>query len=227
MKKALHKLTLAVLIAAFILTLAGCGSDDTLKKNITGSWACRGIDVTDMILEGMLEGVSGDAEAEEFISNMNVGVLTVDYLLDIREDGTFVLSIDPSSAGKLADQFSAAMADVMYTYLETELEKLANENGMTLDEVISVLGCSNIDEAIESSLGGQSLAEYCDGVFAESDIQDILAEGTESGTYSVKSGKILLSAADAAISLIEYDEKSDTVSLTESGFDEPFIFTRR
>ena len=32
MKKALHKLTLAVLIAAFILTLAGCGSDDTLKK---------------------------------------------------------------------------------------------------------------------------------------------------------------------------------------------------
>lgn len=37
MKKALHKLTLAVLIAAFILTLAGCGSDDTLKKNITGS----------------------------------------------------------------------------------------------------------------------------------------------------------------------------------------------
>lgn len=68
MKKALHKLTLAVLIAAFILTLAGCGSDDTLKKNITGSWACRGIDVTDMILEGMLEGVSGDAEAEEFIS---------------------------------------------------------------------------------------------------------------------------------------------------------------
>ena len=158
---------------------------------------------------------------------MNVGVLTVDYLLDIREDGTFVLSIDPSSAGKLADQFSAAMADVMYTYLETELEKLANENGMTLDEVISVLGCSNIDEAIESSLGGQSLAEYCDGVFAESDIQDILAEGTESGTYSVKSGKILLSADDAAISLIEYDEKSDTVSLTESGFDEPFIFTRR
>ena len=225
MKKALHKLTLAVLIAAFILTLAGCGSDDTLKKNITGSWACRGIDVTDMILEGMLEGVSGDAEAEEFISNMNVGVLTVDYLLDIREDGTFVLSIDPSSAGKLADQFSAAMADVMYTYLETELEKLANENGMTLEEVI--LGCSNIDEAIESSLGGQSLAEYCDGVFAESDIQDILAEGTESGTYSVKSGKILLSADDAAISLIEYDEKSDTVSLTESGFDEPFIFTRR
>lgn len=180
-----------------------------------------------MILEGMLEGVSGDAEAEEFISNMNVGVLTVDYLLDIREDGTFVLSIDPSSAGKLADQLSAAMADVMYAYLETELEKLANENGMTLDEAISVLGCSNIDEAIESSLGGQSLAEYCDGVFAESDIQDILAEGTESGTYSVKSGKILLSADDAAISLIEYDEKSDTVSLTESGFDEPFIFTRR
>ena len=51
------------------------------------------------------------------------------------------------------------------------------------------------------------LAEYCDGVFAESDIQDILAEGTESGTYSVKSGKILLSTDDSAISLIEYDEK--------------------
>ena len=119
------------------------------------------------------------------------------------------------------------MADVMYAYLETELEKLANENGMTLDEAISVLGCSNIDEAIESSLGGQSLAEYCDGVFAESDIQDILAEGTESGTYSVKSGKILLSTDDSAISLIEYDEKSDTVSLTESGFDEPFLFIRQ
>ena len=27
--------------------------------------------------------------------------------------------------------------------------------------------------------------------------------------------------------LIEYDEKIDTVSLTESGFDELFIFTRR
>lgn len=227
MKKALHKLTLAVLIAAFILTLAGCGSDDTLKKNITGSWACRGIDVTDMILEGMLEGVSGDAEVEALISNLNVGLLTVDYLLDIREDGTFVLSVDQSSAGKMADQLSDAMADVMYTYIEAELEKLANENGTTLDALMSALGCSSMDEVIESSLGGQSLAEYCDGVFAESDIQDILAEGTESGTYSVKSGKILLSADDAAISLIEYDEKSDTVSLTESGFDEPFIFTRR
>lgn len=227
MKKALHKLTLAVLIAAFILTLAGCGSDDTLKKNITGSWACRGIDVTDMILEGMLEGVSGDAEAEEFISNMNVGVLTVDYLLDIREDGTFVLSIDPSSAGKLADQFSDAMADVMYTYIEAELEKFANENGTTLDALMSALGCRSMDEVIESSLGGPSLAEYCDEVFAESEIQDILAEATESGTYSVKSGKILLSDDSSTISLIEYDEKSDTVSLTESGFDEPFIFTRR
>ncbi len=227
MKKALHKLTLAVLIAAFILTLAGCGSDDTLKKNITGSWACRGIDVTDMILEGMLEGVSGDAEAEEFISNMNVGVLTVDYLLDIREDGTFVLSVDQSSAGKMADQLSDAMADVMYTYIEAELEKLANENGTTLDALMSALGCSSMDEVIESSLGGQSLAEYCDEVFAESEIQDILAEATESGTYSVKSGKILLSGDSSTISLIEYDEKSDTVSLTESGFDEPFIFTRR
>lgn len=227
MKKALHKLTLAVLIAAFILTLAGCGSDDTLKKNITGSWACRGIDVTDMILEGMLEGVSGDAEAEEFISNMNVGVLTVDYLLDIREDGTFVLSVDQSSAGKMADQLSDAMADVMYTYIEAELEKLANENGTTLDALMSALGCSSMDEVIESSLGGQSLAEYCDEVFAESGIQDILAEATESGTYSVKSGKILLSGDSSTISLIEYDEKSDTVSLTESGFDEPFIFTRR
>lgn len=227
MKKSLHKLTLAILIAAFILTLAGCGSDDTLKKNITGSWACREIDVTDMILEGMHEGVSGDAEAEEFISNMNVGVLTVGYLLDIREDGTFVLSVDPSSAGKLADQLSDAMADVMYTYIEAKLEKLANENGMTLDEVMSILGCSSMDEVIESSLGGQSLAEYCDEVFAESEIQDILAEATESGTYSVKSGKILLSGDSSTISLIEYDEKSDTISLTESGFDAPFIFTRR
>lgn len=226
MKKALHKLTLAVLIAAFILTLAGCGSDDTLKKNITGSWACREIDVTDSIIEGMREGAS-DAEAEELISNMNVGVLTVDYLLDIREDGTFVLSVDQSSAGKMADQLSDAMADVMYTYIEAELEKLADENGMTLDEVMSVLGCSSIDEAIESSLGGQSLAEYCDEVFAESEIQDILAEATESGTYSVKSGKILLSGDSSTVSLIEYDEKSDTISLTESGFDTPFIFTRR
>ena len=227
MKKALHKLTLAVLIAAFILTLAGCGSDDTLKKNTTGSWACRGIDVTDMILEGMLEGVSGDAEAEEFISNMNVGVLTVDYLLDIREDGTFVLSVDQSSAGKMADQLSDAMADVMYAYIEAELEKLANENGTTLDALMSALGCSSMDEVIESSLGGQSLAEYCDEVFAESEIQDILAEATESGTYSVKSGKILLSGDSSTISLIEYDEKSNTISLTESGFDTPFIFTRR
>lgn len=227
MKKALHKLTLAVLIAAFILTLTGCGSDDTLKKNITGSWTCRGIDVTDSIMEGMREEAGSDAEAEESISNMNVGVLTVDYLLDIREDGTFVLSIDPSSAGKLADQLSAAVADAMYTYIEAELEKLANESGMTLDTLMSVLGCSSMDEVIESSLGGQSLEEYCDEVFAESEIQDILAEATESGTYSVKSGKILLSGDSSTISLIEYDEKSNTISLTESGFDTPFIFTRR
>lgn len=227
MKKALHKLTLAVLIAAFILTLAGCGSDDTLKKNITGSWACREIDVTDMILEGMLEGVSGDAEAEEFIGNMNVGVLTVDYLLDIREDGTFVLSIDPSCADKMTEQLSAAMSDTIYTYVETELEKLANENGMTLDAAMSAAGFSSIDEVMESSLGGQSLAEYCDGVFAEVDMQAILAEATESGTYSVKSGKILLSGDSSTVNLIEYDEKSDTISLTDSGFDAPLLFTRR
>lgn len=227
MKKTLHKLTLAVLIAAFILTLAGCGSDDTLKKNITGSWACRGIDVTDSVLEGMHEGVSSDTEAEEIINSIDVGVLTVDYLLDIREDGTFVMTVDQSSADRLIEQFSTAISDTLYAYLEGTLEKLAEENGMTLDEVMSVLGCSSMDEVIEKSMDGLTMKEYVDQFFTESDMQSIFAEGTESGTYSVKSGKILLSADDSAISLIEYDEKSDTISLTESGFDEPFLFVRQ
>ena len=131
------------------------------------------------------------------------------------------------TSGSQISELPQSMVDYQFNRMLGEYQQMADRYGMTLDEAISVLGCSNIDEAIESSLGGQSLAEYCDGVFAESDIQDILAEGTESGTYSVKSGKILLSTDDSAISLIEYDEKSDTVSLTESGFDEPFLFIRQ
>lgn len=227
MKHGLRKVVTALLIAAFVLTLAGCGSDDTLKKNITGSWICRGIDMTDSILSEMRAAVSDDPEAEALFSNLNTGTLTIDYILDLREDGTFVLTVDQSSADRLVEQLSTAISDALYAYLEDTIVKLAEENGMTLEALMSALGCSSMDEVIEKSMDGLTMKEYVDQMFAEEDIQSVFEEGTESGTYSVKSGKILLSTDDSAISLIEYDEKSDTLSLTESGFDDPFLFTRQ
>ncbi len=226
MKKAFHKLILAVLIAAFILTLAGCGSDDALKKNIAGTWICKEIDMTDMILEEMHGSADDDPETEELFSHLDVGVLTIDYLLELHEDGTFVLTVEQSSADKLVDQLSNAIADAMYTYLEDTIKKLMEENDITMEEMLSIFDCNDMDEVIQSSTGGQSMDEYVDQLFAESDMQSIFEKGTRSGTYSVKSGKILLSTADSSASLIAYDEGSDTLTLTEPGFDEPFLFVR-
>lgn len=226
MKKVFHKLIPAVLIAALVLTLSGCGSDETLKKAIAGTWICKDIDMTDSILEEMRASAGDAPETEELFRHLDVGTLAIDYLLELHEDGTFLMTVDQSSADKLIEQFSSSISDALSAYLEDTLKMLAEESDMTLDDLMSALGCSSMDEVIKIAMGGQTMDEYVDQLLPKADMQSIFEEGTSSGTYSVKSGKILLSSSDSAVSLIEYDEKSDTLSLTESGFDEPFLFVR-
>lgn len=203
-----------------VIGLSGCNGD---AKKIVGSWQAE-IDYAAAVNAG-ISSVQGAEEMAEYIAFDTFPLLTT---FTFHDDGTYSVTMDPSSVFNAVQNIRAHVATGMLEYVEDMLKE--KNIPMSVNEYLAFLGLNRLTL-------GQTLVS--DRALAE--MAEELNKGS-TGLYRVKNGKIYMSAStDEELTEENYDTyilDGNTLTLTEchckqeAGFENinqelyPLVLTR-
>ena len=193
--------------------LASQAADKAIAQKLVGEWFSAEDDVTDLILDEIIYSVSGDADAEELFANMDFGKLTLRYRISFTEKGTFSLETDEEAASALVNKILNSFSDGVYAYMIDVFTQAAEENGTTLESLISDYGCDNFDDFFVVA-AGESFTDFIASFLSEDDLMAMSAQSAVNGVFTVENGTVELSYGKGDASYIEYDAETDTFLLT-------------
>ena len=193
--------------------LASQAADKAIAQKLVGDWFSAEDDVTDLILDEIIYSVSGDADAEELFANMDFGKLTLRYRISFTEKGTFSLETDEEAASALVNKILNSFSDGVYTYMIDVFTQAAEENGTTLESLMSDYGCDNFDDFFVVA-AGESFTDFIASFLSEDDLMAMSAQSAVNGVFTVENGTVELSYGKGGASYIEYDAETDTFLLT-------------
>ena len=192
--------------------LASQAADKAIAEKLVGEWFSAEDDVTDLILDEIIYSVSGDADAEELFANMDFGKLTLRYRISFTEKGTFSLETDEEAASALVNKILNSFSDGVYAYMIDVFTQAAEENGTTLESLMSDYGCDNFDDLFVVA-AGESFTDFIASFLSEDDLA-MSAQSAVNGVFTVENGTVELSYGKGDASYIEYDAETDTFLLT-------------
>ena len=193
--------------------LASQAVDKAIAQKLVGEWFSAEDDVTDLILDEIIYSVSGDADAEELFANMDFGKLTLRYRISFTEKGTFSLETDEEAASALVNKILNSFSDGVYAYMIDVFTQAAEENGTTLESLMSDYGCDNFDDFFVV-YAGESFTDFIASFLSEDDLMAMSAQSAVNGVFTVENGTVELSYGKGGASYIEYDAETDTFLLT-------------
>ena len=193
--------------------LASQATDKAIAQKLVGEWFSAEDDVTDLILDEIIYSVSGDADAEELFANMDFGKLTLRYRISFTEKGTFSLETDEEAASALVNKILNSFSDGVYAYMIDVFTQAAEENGTTLESLMSDYGCDNFDDFFVVA-AGESFTDFIASFLSEDDLMAMSAQSAVNGVFTVENGTVELSYGKGGASYIEYDAETDTFLLT-------------
>ena len=193
--------------------LASQAADKAIAQKLVGEWFSAEDDVTDLILDEIIYSVSGDADAEELFANMDFGKLTLRYRISFTEKGTFSLETDEEAASALVNKILNSFSDGVYAYMIDVFMQAAEENGTTLESLMSDYGCDNFDDFFVVA-AGESFTDFIASFLSEDDLMAMSAQSAVNGVFTVENGTVELSYGKGDASYIEYDAETDTFLLT-------------
>lgn len=192
--------------------LASQAADKAIAQKLVGEWFSAEDDVTDLILDEIIYSVSGDADAEELFANMDFGKLTLRYRISFTEKGTFSLETDEEAASALVNKILNSFSDGVYAYMIDVFTQAAEENGTTLESLMSDYGCDNFDDFFVVA-AGESFTDFIASFLSEDDLMAMSAQSAVNGVFTVENGTVELSYGKGGASYIEYDAETDTFLL--------------
>ena len=193
--------------------LAAQAADKAIAQKLVGEWFSAEDDVTDLILDEIIYSVSGDADAEELFANMDFGKLTLRYRISFTEKGTFSLETDEEAASALVNKILNSFSDGVYAYMIDVFTQAAEENGTTLESLMSDYGCDNFDDFFVVA-AGESFTDFIASFLSEDDLMAMSSQSAVNGVFTVENGTVELSYGKGGASYIEYDAETDTFLLT-------------
>ena len=193
--------------------LASQAADKAIAQKLVGEWFSAEDDVTDLLLDEIIYSVSGDADAEELFANMDFGKLTLRYRISFTEKGTFSLETDEEAASALVNKILNSFSDGVYAYMIDVFTQAAEENGTTLESLMSDYGCDNFDDFFVVA-AGESFTDFIASFLSEDDLMAMSAQSAVNGVFTVENGTVELSYGKGGASYIEYDAETDTFLLT-------------
>lgn len=202
--------------------------DKLLVEKVVGEWTSDEIDATAAFMSGFNEGMPDfGVDPTEYFNN-----ITFKIRMDcsLKEDGTITLGPNSDSLHASIEGLKDVVCNDLILFLQDILTLQAEESGVTLQQVFEILGAENIEELIEMSLG-MSIDKYFDEAIASSAME---FENLESeGKYSVRHGKIIITADDGTSDNGDYDLDADTITFSGRGASEveksmyPMVFKRK
>lgn len=191
--------------------LASQAADKAIAQKLVGEWFSAEDDVTDLILDEIIYSVSGDADAEELFANMDFGKLTLRYRISFTEKGTFSLETDEEAASALVNKILNSFSDGVYAYMIDVFTQAAEENGTTLESLMSDYGCDNFDDFFVVA-AGESFTDFIASFLSEDDLMAMSAQSAVNGVFTVENGTVELSYGKGGASYIEYDAETGGTS---------------
>jgi len=185
--------SLALVLVMVVAMFAGCAASATDQEKLVGTWKGE-LDMTEAMKESVGE-MAADFELKDF-------KYTVIYTF--TAEGTYKVEADKASV----EQAFQVLGDSLSAYLEQSMEAEAAAAGMTVDDMMAVLGMS-MDEFVDAML---------EMIVSEEVIEAALEEEKREGKFVAKDGKLHLSEAlDQEISESVYDTYTldgDVLTLT-------------
>ena len=130
MKKVLSVIITAAIVLSALVVLASCGGG-----TIVGKWVAT-IDYDKFADEGNDGGLSQ--------LGIDLSGKSVDLVLELKEDGTYVASVD-----------MANLIDAMREPMKNMIESMISFTGQSLDDYLAEQGFSSFDEYLNSTLSGE------------------------------------------------------------------------
>ena len=144
---------------------------------------------------------------------MDFGKLTLRYRISFTEKGTFSLETDEEAASALVNKILNSFSDGVYAYMIDVFTQAAEENGTTLESLMSDYGCDNFDDFFVVA-AGESFTDFIASFLSEDDLMAMSAQSAVNGVFTVENGTVELSYGKGGASYIEYDAETDTFLLT-------------
>lgn len=202
---------------------AQCAADRMLEKTVLGVWTAEA-DITGLYEDYTLR--NPDEDLKEIYPYIELGTYMLTLRLECAKDGTFVLEADKDSFLALLYQFTDSFEDGLRRYFRDQYALLAEEWGITLDELYDLYGTDSIDEMLEIDLGSP-LSDFIDReAMAEEFLANTSDFSVNSGVFSAEGGKIVM-VQGRDITYAEYFAGTDELILTDEDISETaLVFTR-
>ena len=188
----MKKITAMLLCLVLVLSLCACGA----KENLVGTWKAN-IELADLMNKEI--AASGD---EAMAEAMNLESFQLPLILELGEDGTCTMKVDPEGMAASADKLATDLTEGLKAYFVTMLE----QQGLEVEDPTEVLTTMGLDlDALVAEMKDQFLSE------------DTFAEFTMESKYKAEDGKIYFSDdLESEINADEYNTytlKGDTLTL--------------
>ena len=197
----------AMLANADALTAARAALDEARRQVVLGTWYSA-VDGTDLIVGQIAEGL--DIPEEE--TKEMIGEFLLPSVIDLREDGTYLISIDgerlKSGTMAMMEKLRPAFSDLFIRALGEGLKDMGLQGDLTTREGIEAALGKPLDEILKLS-AGSTLDELLDMLMEQLDKEldlDTLAEKSQEGNYLLDLDESMLYFSQ------QLDEEPDTAN---------------
>lgn len=201
--------------------------DKLMAEKIVGRWETEPVDLTNLLKSVIQQEM--EAMGYYDLSYDDVESVSVVQCYSFEEYGVVKTSFTDESFGEFLRVMVQTMKSTMLTVSEQELVYVAEQYGMSYEEVLSALEVSSVQEYLESTLG-MSLDELFGMYFNEDTMSDYTELSNFSGVWYVQDGKLCAIVGEEKEEA-EYDFESDTITMVSNSLEEfqhlyPYSLTR-
>ena len=163
------------------------------EKDILGTWS-KEISMEDEIFD--------ELDDEEIESYFDFSGITLNILLNFKENGECTFSVDPDSVDTLTPKLLTALKNGFTKYIAA----IAEEYGMSADDLLAAMEYDGVEEFTEDVFDVDEFSEL---------IEDLYEEATSD--YEFKDGKLYIDGDE-----VDYEISGNTLTLTYDELEDIF-----
>ena len=187
--------------------------DLAILKKLTGSWVAKDVDISGQFIDAFSSWLVSSG-SDDLAACFDFSALAVNYNLEFTEKVTFVLSVDQDSFNDVIDDVFVSLNAGMLKYAEAIYTQLAEENGMTLEALMSYYGVSTTEELFAVDMG-MDVDSYLSSILSRDSLMSMAEDLATNGTFSVDSGVISMTIGKET-EAAAYDAAADTVTVKDA-----------
>ena len=192
--------------------------DELTAEKITGRWESEAVDLTELFYGYIQTELEAMGYTELSLEKTETFAISIVYTLE-----EYGLLIEELSEEGLEEFLSTAVRlskEFMLLVAEQELNAVAEEYGISFDEVLASLEVSSVQEYLEQTMG-MTLDELFALVYNEETLESYMSLfSAYGGTWSVKDG-IVYFVLSSEMESGEYDAENDVIIINEVKSEEP------